>query len=84
MMPKSIEQLLEEDKQDENLQMCIRIRDKMNKRFKTVDALFDHLEKLSRADKKRAPRTKRSKSTTTTETKRAVPANASVSRKAAG
>lgn len=58
MKPKSIEQLVEEDKQDENLQMCRRIREERDKKFKTVNELFAHLNKVSRAGKKRGDKTR--------------------------
>lgn len=33
---------------DEVMRRCRRARDQMNRRFKTVDALFDHLERLEK------------------------------------
>ena len=39
--------LLLED--DEETRRCRRVRDEMNRRFKTVDALCDHLERLEKA-----------------------------------
>lgn len=49
---KTIEELIAEDKLDESVQMFRRIREERDKRFGTLDALFDHLQAAERAMKR--------------------------------
>ena len=68
MSRKSIDELIEEDKLDENLQMIRRIREELHRQYHTLEALCAHLDAAERASrhvaKSRAARPKRRKAGT--------------------
>ncbi|HLX65028.1 MAG TPA: hypothetical protein VKX17_27405 [Planctomycetota bacterium] len=53
MRRKTIEELIEEDKQDENVQRIRRVRQELHRLYPTVDALFAHLDEFEKKHPRR-------------------------------